>query len=65
MSLDNVIAVAAAAGDSVTLLVLGLGISIPLVIFGSTLLDESDGALSDLSLPRAGRCSASSRAKWR
>jgi YjbE family integral membrane protein len=38
MSLDNVIAVAAAAGDSVTLLVLGLGISIPMVIFGSTLL---------------------------
>jgi YjbE family integral membrane protein len=38
MSLDNVIAVAAAAGDSVTLLILGLGISIPLVIFGSTLL---------------------------
>lgn len=37
MSLDNVIAVAA-AGDSVTLLVLGLAISIPLVIFGSTLL---------------------------
>jgi predicted tellurium resistance membrane protein TerC len=33
-----VIAVAAAAGDSITLLVLGLGISIPLVIFGSTLL---------------------------
>ena len=38
MSLDNVIAVAAAAGDSITLLVLGLGISIPMVIFGSTLL---------------------------
>jgi len=38
MSLDNVIAVAAAAGDNVTLLILGLGISIPLVIFGSTLL---------------------------
>jgi len=38
MSLDNVIAVAAAAGDSVTLLILGLAISIPLVIFGSTLL---------------------------
>jgi len=38
MSLDNVIAVAAAAGDSATLLILGLGISIPLVIFGSTLL---------------------------
>lgn len=38
MSLDNVIAVAAAAGGSVLLLVLGLGISIPLVIFGATLL---------------------------
>ncbi len=38
MSLDNVIAVAAAAEGSVTLLVLGLAISIPLVIFGSTLL---------------------------
>jgi len=38
MSIDNVIAVAAAAGDSVTLLILGLVISIPLVIFGSTLL---------------------------
>jgi YjbE family integral membrane protein len=38
MSLDNVIAVAAAAGDSTTLLILGLAISIPLVIFGSTLL---------------------------
>jgi YjbE family integral membrane protein len=38
MSLDNVIAVAAAAGGSITLLVLGLGISIPLVIFGATLL---------------------------
>ena len=38
MSLDNVIAVAAAAKGSVLLLVLGLGISIPLVIFGSTLM---------------------------
>ena len=38
MSLDNVIAVAAAAGGSLTLLILGLAISIPLVIFGSTLL---------------------------
>jgi YjbE family integral membrane protein len=38
MSLDNVIAVAAAAGGSVTLLVLGLAISIPLVVFGATLL---------------------------
>ncbi len=38
MSLDNVIAVAAAAKGDITLLVLGLLISIPLVIFGSTLL---------------------------
>ena len=38
MSLDNVIAVAAAAKGSMLLLVLGLAISIPLVIFGSTLM---------------------------
>jgi YjbE family integral membrane protein len=38
MSLDNVIAVAAAAKGSLTLLVLGLAISIPLVIFGATML---------------------------
>jgi YjbE family integral membrane protein len=38
MSIDNVIAVAAAAQGSMTLLVLGLAISIPLVIFGSQLL---------------------------
>jgi YjbE family integral membrane protein len=38
MSLDNVIAVAAAAKGSILLLILGLAISIPLVIFGSTLM---------------------------
>ncbi|MDE2048077.1 MAG: TerC family protein [Betaproteobacteria bacterium] len=43
MSLDNVIAVAAAAQNApgeakLLLLVLGLGLSIPLIIFGSTLL---------------------------
>ncbi|MDH3288176.1 MAG: TerC family protein [Betaproteobacteria bacterium] len=38
MSLDNVIAVAAAAKGSLLLLILGLAISIPLVIFGATLL---------------------------
>lgn len=38
MSLDNVIAVAAAAHDSVVLLSLGLLISIPIVVFGSTML---------------------------
>jgi YjbE family integral membrane protein len=38
MSLDNVIGVAAAAKGSMTLLILGLAISIPLVIFGSSML---------------------------
>lgn len=38
MSLDNVIAVAAAAGGSTMLLIIGLAISIPLVIFGATML---------------------------
>jgi YjbE family integral membrane protein len=38
MSLDNVVAVAAAAKGSMLLLVLGLAISIPLVIFGATIL---------------------------
>jgi YjbE family integral membrane protein len=43
MSLDNVIAVAAAANSApeasrTLLLILGLGLSIPLIIFGSTLL---------------------------
>ena len=43
MSLDNVVAVAAAAekgppGTTLPLLVLGLGLSIPLIVFGSTLL---------------------------
>ena len=38
MSLDNVIAVAAAAKGDLVLLILGLAISIPLVIFGSTLM---------------------------
>lgn len=38
MSLDNVIAVAAAAKGSFLLLIIGLGISIPLVIFGATML---------------------------
>jgi YjbE family integral membrane protein len=38
MSLDNVLAVAAAAKGDTPLLVIGLAISIPLIIFGSTLL---------------------------
>lgn len=38
MSLDNVLAIAAAAGGDTNLIILGLIISIPLVVFGSTLL---------------------------
>ena len=38
MSLDNVIAIAAAAKDNYALLVLGLGISIPLIVAGAALV---------------------------
>src|SRR5690606_20533355 len=38
MSLDNVIAVAAAAKGSLFLLIFGLALSIPLMVFGSTLM---------------------------
>jgi len=38
MSLDNVIGVAAAAKGNVPLLVIGLVISIPLIIYGSTMI---------------------------
>jgi predicted tellurium resistance membrane protein TerC len=38
MSLDNVIAIAAAARGDVTLLIIGLAISIPLIIVGSQLI---------------------------
>jgi YjbE family integral membrane protein len=40
MSLDNVLAVAAAAKGNLPLLVLGLLISIPLIVFGATLLTK-------------------------
>lgn len=38
MSLDNVLAIAAAAGGQLGLIILGLVISIPLVVFGATLI---------------------------
>lgn len=38
MSLDNVVGVAAAAKGELLLLVIGLGVSIPLIIFGSTII---------------------------
>jgi YjbE family integral membrane protein len=38
MSLDNVIAIAAAANGSVLLLVIGLGVSVPLIIAGAALV---------------------------
>jgi predicted tellurium resistance membrane protein TerC len=38
MSLDNVIAIAAAAGGNVALLVIGLAVSIPLIVAGAALI---------------------------
>jgi YjbE family integral membrane protein len=38
MSLDNVLAIAAAAGGNMNLIIFGLVVSIPLVVFGATLL---------------------------
>jgi YjbE family integral membrane protein len=38
MSLDNVLGVAAAAKGNLALLIIGLGVSIPLIIFGSTVI---------------------------
>jgi YjbE family integral membrane protein len=38
MSLDNVLAVAAAAKNDIVLLSIGLALSVPLIVFGSTLL---------------------------
>lgn len=40
MSLDNVVAIAAAAGSNVWLFIFGLLLSIPLIVFGSTLLSN-------------------------
>ena len=38
MSLDNVVAVAAAARNSVPLIVFGIAVSVPLIVWGSTLI---------------------------
>lgn len=38
MSLDNVVAITAVAKDSITLIVLGLVISVPLIVFGSQIV---------------------------
>lgn len=38
MSLDNVVAIAAAAKGSWTLIIIGLTISVPMIVFGATLL---------------------------
>jgi hypothetical protein len=54
MSLDNVIAVAAAAGDSYFLLILGLAISIPARDLRRDAAAEADGALADHHHDRRG-----------
>ncbi|WP_082053143.1 TerC family protein [Gordoniibacillus kamchatkensis] len=38
MSLDNVLAIAAKAGNNVFVIILGIGVSIPIIIWGSTLV---------------------------
>ena len=38
MSLDNVVAVAAAADNNIWLIVFGIALSVPLIVFGSTLM---------------------------
>ena len=38
MSLDNVVAVAAAADNNLWLITFGIGLSVPLIVFGSTLM---------------------------
>ena len=64
MSLDNVIAVAAAAKGNTVLLIVGLAISIPLVVFASslllTLMDRVPAIITVGPL-----CWAGSPAKWR
>ncbi|WP_068774400.1 TerC family protein [Paenibacillus sp. FJAT-26967] len=40
MSLDNVLAIAAAAGNNLTVLILGIGLSIPIIIWGSAVVVE-------------------------
>ena len=65
MSLDNVIAVAAAAGGSMTLLILGLAISIPLVIFGATLLLKLMERWPIIITDRRGAARLRGRARWR
>lgn len=38
MSLDNVLAIAAVAGDNIALMLVGIGLSIPLIVWGSTMI---------------------------
>ena len=64
MSLDNVIAVAAAAKGNTVLLVIGLAISIPLVVFASTTAADADGPLPGHHHARAPRCWAGWPATW-
>ena len=54
MSLDNVIAVAAAANGSVPLLILGLAISVPLIVAGAALIMALLNALPILVWAGAG-----------
>ncbi len=54
MSLDNVVAIAAASKGSAELVLFGLGLSVPLIIFGSTLLLKLISRFPDSDLVRRG-----------
>ena len=61
MGLDNVLAVAGAAHGSFLLVVLGLIISIPIVVWGSTLVLKAGSSASRGSCTSAWRCSRGPR----
>ena len=63
MGLDNVLAVAGAAHGSFLLVVLGLLISIPIVIWGSTLILQVRRALPGRSSTSAPACSPGPRSR--
>jgi len=70
MSVDNVIAVAAAARNRspparLLLLIIGLGLSIPLIIIGAQLLMETDDTLADHHHAGCSPAWLCRRPKWR
>ena len=65
MSLDNVIAVAAAANGSVPLLVLGLAISVPMIVAGAALIMWAARSSADSGMGRCGPAGLDRRRRHR